>query len=148
MIFQDCVINYYYKSTSRVNMVTKLCKIVTCPDGLPPTKSHDRFIAWSYEITWQTQTVIFYTTVPMVTKLHSVVTYLERFQTKKSYNFLIMWYCKVAWHTITVTFLLPQCLCWIMWDQVLRDHVRNQNLYISNATVIVWILNLAWGSNP
>ena len=37
-------------STTRVAIATKLGRMVTLLDGLPPTASHDLLISWSYEI--------------------------------------------------------------------------------------------------
>ena len=39
-------------------MVTKLVRLVTYHEGLPPIKSNDTWIMWFCEIAWQTKNVI------------------------------------------------------------------------------------------
>ena len=39
-------------------MATKVGRVVTYHEGLPPIKSHDRLITWSCKITGQTKFVI------------------------------------------------------------------------------------------
>ena len=39
-------------------MPTKLGRVVAYFDGLLPKKSHDSFISWSWEVMWQTKTVM------------------------------------------------------------------------------------------
>ena len=83
-------------------IATKLGRVVTYHEGLPPIKSHDPLITWSCKITWQTKFII--TPLPkvaMTRKLGRMVTltYLEGLLTIKSHNALITWSCKFTWQT-------------------------------------------------
>ena len=48
----------YYNSSTRVAIATKLWWMVTWFNGLLPKNSHECFITWSSDITWQTKSII------------------------------------------------------------------------------------------
>ena len=48
----------YFISTTKVPMATRLGRIVTYVDGLLPIKSHDHLVIRSWEITWQSKSII------------------------------------------------------------------------------------------
>ena len=48
----------HFMFTTIVPLATKLGTMITYLDRFLPLKSHDSLITWSYEITWQTETII------------------------------------------------------------------------------------------
>ena len=57
-ILRDLVTNWnHYNSTTRMPMTTKLCRMVTCHEGLSPIWSYDLLITWSCEVTRQIKNI-------------------------------------------------------------------------------------------
>ena len=81
---------------------TKLGRMVTYLNGLLLLKSHNAFITWSCEITWQTETIM--SPIPQcVWKPNLVTTCLQwLLLTIKSYNTLFTWSRTVTWKTKTI----------------------------------------------
>ena len=99
-------------------MGTKLGRVVTYHEGIPPIKSRDPLITWSCEITRQTKTIINSTTRLAVgsyqkrhmnvlsllaTKLGRTVTYLNSFLPIKSHDSFITWSYEITRQTKTIT---------------------------------------------
>ena len=78
-------------------------------DGVPSIKSHDPFIEFSCEITWQTKVIIYPLPQCLWLPLSSMVTDTEGLVTIKSPNALIRWSCKVTRQTKIIS-SLPLCL--------------------------------------
>ena len=76
-------------------MATKLGRLVTCHEGLPPIKSHEPLITGSREITSQTKKIST-TGAPMVTKLGRMLTCFNELLPLKSQDFSIAWHCKIT----------------------------------------------------
>ena len=68
-------------------VATKLGRVVTYHQGLPPIKSHNLLITWSGRIKSQNKAVYLHYITPMATKLGRVVTYLEELLRIKSHGF-------------------------------------------------------------
>ena len=122
---------------------TKLGRMVTYLNGLLLLKSHNAFITWSCEITWQTETIM--SPIPQcVWKPNLVTTCLQwLLLTIKSYNTLFTWSRTVTWKTKTIASprnlgdgeLLREApahkVPWHFNQVVLQGHVTHSVLYIS-----------------
>ena len=71
-----------------MHMTTRLGRMVTYHEGLPPIKSNNPLIKWSHD---KQKTII----SPLPQFLSRVVAYLEVLLSIKSYNILITWSCKI-----------------------------------------------------
>ena len=131
--------------------LTKLGRVVTYHEGLPPIKSHEALITWSSNISWQTKFIINSTTrVVMTTKLGKMVAHLNGLLPIKSYDPMITWYCRTMWQAKTIISPLLQCPqlsnllgWWCTWqahkykviqhfDKVgSQGHLTSKNYYIS-----------------
>ena len=78
VVLQNHVTKKKHISTTKDPMATKLGKVITYVDGLIFTKSHDSLIMCSYEITWQTKSIVSNTAVLIATKLDRMVNYFKR----------------------------------------------------------------------
>ena len=87
-------------------MVTKLGRVVTYHEELPPINSHNSLITWSFEITWQTKTYISTTTMHMTNKLGRMVACHDRLSPIKSRDHLITWSCEITSQTKHITMLI------------------------------------------
>ena len=76
-------------------MATNIGRAVTYYEVVPPVKSHDNIITWSWEITSQIKNVST-TTMHMVIKLGRIVTYLEWLSPIKSHDHIIVWSCEIT----------------------------------------------------
>ena len=110
MVYGDYVTNQKkYISTTTIHMTTKLGNGVTYHEEDPWGSQAGPWIRWSFEITWKTKTTI----SPLLQSLWPQN--LARWWLN-----LAAFTCKVAWPCIHVFF---------------RDHVTNQNRYISTITM-------------
>ena len=91
-------------------MATRYGRMVTYLDKFLPKKSHDSFITWSCEITWQRNHFISTIRVFMATKLGKMVTYHDRLVPIKSQQPLTTWSSKITWQTKIFISPLAQCL--------------------------------------
>ena len=101
MVFQGHPTNENrYIATATVPMATKLGRMVTYLDGLLPMKSHDPLITWSCEITGSRKPLYFHN--------HSA-------------------YGHQTWRGGDLTVAI---ITWTFNHVFLRDHLRNQSVYL------------------
>ena len=95
---------------TRLHKATKLGRMVAYLYGLLLIKSQDPLIKWSYEITWQTKTII--SLLLQCLRLSSMAGWWFnlRLLPIKSHDPLIVWACKITWQTKTIISPVPQCL--------------------------------------
>ena len=70
-------------------IATKLDKVVTYHEGVPPIKSHDPLITWFSEITWQTKIIISPLPVAMAAKFGRMAAHLDWLLLMKLHDSLI-----------------------------------------------------------
>ena len=85
----------HYISPPRVLMATRLGKMITYLDGLLPIKSLGPLITWSYEITWQTKSII--SLIPQYLRPLNLVGYWLSLRGSYRYSHLTIYLSGLAW---------------------------------------------------
>ena len=125
-------------ATTTMSMATKLVRAVTYHERLPPLKSYDPLNTWSWEIIWQTKSII---SLIRATKLGRMLTYLKRLPHIKLLNTLFTWLTRSR-DKLKPIFPLPLSMGTILGRMV--TYLEGFPLIKSHDALITWSCEIMW----
>ena len=83
--------------TTTVSIATKLDRVVTYSEGLPPITSHNTLNKWSCVVIWQIQIITFSKTQCLWSTNLSGWWYTARTSNSQNHDPLVKWSCEALW---------------------------------------------------
>ena len=137
VVLKDHVTRLYHISTTTVPMATKYGRLVNFDGKLLPVMLLHLLVMQSWEIIWQTKTII--SLLPQYVWPQNVADG-DCLLPIKYNDHIITWFCQIMWQSKNIS-PLPQCL----WTQNLAAWLILTDFYlVSHDFITTWSCEITW----